>query len=54
MRATTEGLPEIAAVTEVAPLSPRIIRVTYTMFLVPVKLAPLAFAWNAYCKVPVW
>jgi hypothetical protein len=32
----------------VAPM----IRVTYTGFLVPVRLAPaVAFAWNMYCKV---
>jgi hypothetical protein len=41
------------AVTEVAPLSPPMIRVTYTVFTVPAKLACRAFAWNAYCKVPV-
>jgi hypothetical protein len=39
--------------TEVAPLSPPMIRVAYTGFVVPVKLAPVAFAWNVYCKVPV-
>ena len=39
--------------TEVAPLSPPMIRVTYTGFVVPVKLAPVAFAWNAYCNVTV-
>ena len=39
--------------TEVAPLSPPMIRVTYTGFVVPVKFAPVAFAWNAYCSVPV-
>src|ERR1700730_6210047 len=29
------------------------VRVTYTGFWVPVKLAPTALAWNAYCRVPV-
>ena len=41
------------ALTEVAPLSPPMIRVTYIGFVVPVKLAPVADAWNAYRKVPV-
>ena len=30
--------------TEVAPLSPPMIKVAYTVFVVPVKLAPVAFA----------
>jgi hypothetical protein len=38
--------------TEVAPLSPPMVRVTYTGFLVPVKLAPVADALNAYRSVP--
>jgi hypothetical protein len=41
------------AVTDVAPLSPPLIKVAYTVFVVPVKLAQVAFAWNAYRKVPV-
>jgi hypothetical protein len=39
-------------VTEVAPLSPPMIRVKYTGFAVPVKLAPVAFAWNVYARCP--
>jgi hypothetical protein len=41
------------ALTEVAPLSPPMIKVTYIGFVVPVKLAPVADAWNVYRKVPV-
>jgi hypothetical protein len=44
---------ETAAVTEVAPLSSPMVRVTYTGFLVPAKLGPVAFAWNVYRSVPV-
>ena len=39
--------------TEVAPLSSPMIRVTYTWFLVPVKLAPVAVTWKAYRRMPV-
>src|ERR1700720_4459624 len=41
------------ALTDVVPLSPPMIKVAYTVFVVPVKLAPVAFAWNAYRSVPV-
>jgi hypothetical protein len=46
-------------VTEVAPLllllklPPPMARVAYTVFVVPIKLAPVAFAWNVYCRVAV-
>ena len=41
---TDGAVPKILAVPEVAPLSPPMARVTYTVFVVPVKLAftPLA------------
>jgi hypothetical protein len=41
------------AVAEVVPLSPPKIRLSHTAFLVPVKLAPVAAAANAYRSVPV-
>ena len=41
------------ALADVAPLSLPMIRVEYTSFLVPVRLAPVAFAWNVYCRAAV-
>jgi len=41
------------AVTEVVPVSPPMVSVTCTGFLVPVKSAPFAFAWKAYRSVSV-
>jgi len=43
----------MSALTELVPLSPPMVRLTCTGFMVPVKLAPLASASNAYRKVPV-
>ena len=39
--------------TEVVPLSTPMLSLTVTGFVVPVKLARTALAWNAYRRVPV-